>query len=155
MSNCSDHNLCINSALTEAEKICNQKNIRVTDLRRTVLKIIWQNHKAIKAYDILDQISGMNFSAKPPTVYRALDFLLENGFIHKINSLNSYIGCPHPLQNEQCYFIICSSCDEIEECSDENITNAIKTVMEKNKFTHKNIAIEIDGTCNSCLENRK
>ena len=62
---------------------------------------------------------------------------------------------PNPLQNEQCYFIICSSCDEIEECSDENITNAIKTVMKKNKFTHSNIAIEIDGTCNSCLENRK
>ena len=87
MSNCSDHNLCIDAALTEAQKICDQKNIRFTDLRRTVLKIIWQNHKAIKAYDILDQISGMDFSAKPPTVYRALDFLLENGFIHKINSL--------------------------------------------------------------------
>ena len=155
MSNCSNHKICIDSALSEAEKICHQKNIRLTEIRKTILKIIWQSHKATKAYDILDQISGMNFSAKPPTVYRALDFLLENGFIHKINSLNSYIGCPNPLQNEQCYFIICSSCDEIEECSDKGITNAIESVMNKNKFSHKNIAIEINGTCNNCLDNRK
>ena len=76
-------------------------------------------------------------------------------FIHKIYSLNSYIGCPNTLQNELCYLIICSSCDEIEECSDKGITNAIESVMNKNKFNHKNIAIEINGTCNNCLDDRK
>ena len=154
MSNCSDHNSCVDSAMKEAENICNKNNLRFTDIRKTVLKIIWESHKPIKAYDILDKISGMEFSAKPPTVYRALEFLLENGLVHKINSLNSFIGCPHPLQHDQCYFIICSACDEIEECCDESISDVIKSVMKKNKFLHKNIAIEINGTCQNCLESK-
>ena len=154
MSNCDNHDSCINTALKEAQNICDQRDLRFTKIRKTVLSIIWESHKPMKAYDILDKITGMEFSAKPPTVYRALDFLLENGLIHKINSLNAYVGCPHPLQHEQCYFIICSSCDEIEECCDKDITNAIEGVMAKNKFSHSNIAIEINGTCNNCLNEK-
>ena len=110
MQKCDNHKKCIDDAMSKAEFICQDKGLRFTEIRKFILRLIWENHKPSKAYDLLDKISKMNYSAEPPTIYRALDFLMDNGFIHKINSLNAYIGCVHPLKHNQCYFIICKNC---------------------------------------------
>ena len=91
MSNtrCDNHEKCISTTIDQVEKICTEKGLRFTKIRKAILEIIWESHQPIKAYDILSKISNINYSEKPPTVYRALDFLMENGFVHKINSLNS------------------------------------------------------------------
>ncbi|MHA1109066.1 MAG: transcriptional repressor, partial [Alphaproteobacteria bacterium] len=85
-----DHKRCIAEALAAAEEICARQSVKLTDLRRRVLELIWDRHEPVRAYDLLDQLRAGRRSAAPPTIYRALDFLLEAGLIHRIESLNAY-----------------------------------------------------------------
>ena len=87
------HSLCIDEALATAEKSCEQAGNRLTPIRRRVLELVWAGHGPVKAYDILDILRSERSSAAPPTVYRALEFLLAQGLVHKIESLNAYLGC--------------------------------------------------------------
>ena len=150
MSTCKNHKISIDEALKKAEIICNKKGVKLTKLRQKVLTLILKNHGYVKAYDLLNDLKKNDASAKPPTVYRSLDFLMEHGFIHKIQSLNAFVGCSHPLKHSECYFMICKTCNEIKECCDEKITNAIRKTLDANQFSHKNIAIEISGECYEC-----
>lgn len=87
-----DHSRCVTHALTEAESICTRQGLRLTALRKRVLELVWHSHKPLGAYDILGVLSEEDGRrAAPPTVYRALDFLLENGLVHRIASLNAFI----------------------------------------------------------------
>ena len=151
MHKCDDHRRCIDDAIAKAEFVCKDRGLRFTEIRRSILKLIWKNHKPSKAYDLLAEISKMDYSAKPPTVYRALDFLRANGFIHKINTLNAYVACTHTLKHNQCYFIICDKCDQVQECCDDAITETIERTLSSNRFSHKDIALEISGSCDDCL----
>ena len=108
MLDCQDHEVCIESAMREAESICQEKGLRFTELRREVLRLIWLSHIPTKAYDILEKLKGKAWSAKPPTVYRALDFLLETGLVHKLDSINAYIGCSHPREHAGCCLLYTS-----------------------------------------------
>lgn len=150
MHDCINHKTCIDDALKEARLICEEKGLRFTQIREFILSMVWENHKPTKAYELLDKIPSMNYSSQPPTVYRALDFLLTNGFIHKINSLNAFVGCSHPLKHDECYFMICRKCYEIKECCDDQITSVIKKKLDSSQFSSKNIAIEISGDCYEC-----
>ncbi len=152
MKNCSDHDKCIEKALLEADQLCLDRGLRFTDLRKRVFEIISQNHEPIKAYDILELLQKEDSSAKPSTVYRTLDFLLENGLIHKLHSSNSYAACSHPMaKHGQCYFLICDKCNNVKECCNSGvITEEIHNIAGKNNFTANNISIEIKGVCGSC-----
>lgn len=138
--------------MAKAEELCNKSGQRLTVLRRKVLELIWQSHRPAKAYDILDNIGDVA-SAKPPTVYRALDFLLENGLIHKLNSLNAYVGCSHPKAHHECYFLVCSRCSDIEECCDKKLARAIAATAKKNHFHPAHTTLEISGECQECKKN--
>ena len=151
MIECKNHSNCINKAIIEADSICNKHNLRFTDLRKKVFEIILQNHQPAKAYDVLSRLQKEDNSAKPSTVYRTLDFLLEYGLIHKLHSSNTYTTCSHPKKYHQCYFLICDKCNEIKECCDENLTKAVNNITKKNKFEAKNITVEINGLCNACI----
>ena len=150
MITCEDHRKCVTNAMEMADQICEEKQLKFTKLRRDVLRMIWERHAPQKAYDLLDKLQATNRSAKPATVYRTLDFLKENGFIHKVKSLNAFVGCSHPLKHAECYFLICDNCKEINECCDGDITSAIKTMTKKNQFFVKNSTVEIAGRCNEC-----
>ena len=92
-----DHRHCIDSALCTARNLCNAQGERLTSLRENVLKALWQSHKAQGAYDILHSLNSHSKKKLAPlSVYRALDFLVSTGLAHRIESLNAYIGCPHP-----------------------------------------------------------
>ena len=150
MYSCSDHKSCLSDALHIADKICQQKGLRFTSLRKIILEMIWSNHEPSKAYDILDKLKDVNLSAKPSTVYRTLDFLLENGLIHKLNSLNAYIGCSHPLEHNECFFLFCQECKEIKECCNKELAKAINQTASNNKFQPMNVILEIQGECQEC-----
>ncbi len=150
MLHCANHTSCVAEALQNAESICKERGVRFTNIRRKVLQMLWKHHSPAKAYDILDTLSKEDVSARPPTVYRALDFLQENGLVHKINSLNAYVGCSHPLKHDDCYFLICEKCGEIEECCNHVLNDAIEATADKNKFCLKHINVEIEGTCQGC-----
>ena len=150
MLDCQNHEVCIESAMREAELICQEKGLRFTELRREVLRLIWLSHVPAKAYDILEKLKGKAWSAKPPTVYRALDFLQETGLVHKLDSINAYIGCSHPREHNGCYFLICTDCKEAKECCSPELTDAIELAWTKNSFRPKKVTLEVLGQCGEC-----
>jgi len=150
MTLCSDHNKCVRDSFKVAEEICIKNNLRFTNLRKKVFSIILQNHSPSKAYDILKILQKEDSAAKPATVYRALDFLLECGLIHKLHISNSYVACFHPLKHKQCSFFICNKCNEVRECCDDDLTSALQKIGKKHKFQIADSTVEIRGVCNLC-----
>ena len=150
MSTCENHKININEALKKAEIICNKKGVKLTKLRQKVLTLILKNHGYVKAYDLLNDLKKNDASAKPPTVYRSLDFLMEHGFIHKIQSLNAFVGCSHPEEHEDCYFLICKECKNIEECCSNTVKKVLTSTSGKNNFSPNQVTLEITGICQDC-----
>lgn len=150
-----DHDACIENAVAEAERICSERGTRFTDLRRRILTMIWQGHKAVKAYDLLDQLATEGGSAKPPTVYRALDFLMEEGLVHKIESLNAYVGCPHPGNSHISQFLICDDCENVDEVTSEALTTAVHMAAQESNFQISKQTLELHGRCKRCLKDKK
>ena len=114
------------------------------------MRLIWLSHIPAKAYDILENLKGKEWSAKPPTVYRALDFLLETGLVHKLDSINAYIGRSHPREKNACYFLICTDCNEAKECCSSELSDAMESAWHNNSFRPKKITLEVLGQCNAC-----
>nr|WP_314492791.1 zinc uptake transcriptional repressor Zur [uncultured Pseudomonas sp.] len=146
-----DHSRCVHSALTEADDLCARQGLRLTALRRRVLELVWQSHKPLGAYDILAVLSEQDGRrAAPPTVYRALDFLLENGLVHRIASLNAFIGCTHPEHAHQGQFLICKSCHVALELEQASISEAILASAAEVGFSVENQTVEVVGLCGNC-----
>ncbi len=148
------HHQCISQALESAEDVCAQRGVRLTPLRKRVLELVWQSHKPLGAYDILEVLSREDGRrAAPPTVYRGLDFLLENGLIHRLASLNAYIGCSHPEVAHEGYFMICNQCNNAYVLVQHSqIDTAISSEAEQMGFTVETQMVEILGICAACRE---
>lgn len=144
------HNECIKDALIRAEQVCVKRDCRLTPIRRKVLELIWKCHKPIKAYDILAKLSSEDFIEKPPTVYRALDFLQKNQLIHRIESMNAYIGCNIEHHSSDSKFFICDECNEVEELFETQINNSIIAASKKQGFIQHLVNVEIHGICAQC-----
>ena len=147
-----DHKDCIESAMEKADSICEQNGLRFTKIRRRVLELIWNNHQAIKAYDILAMLQDEDKSAKPPTAYRALDFLLEHGFIHRIESLNAYIGCPNPDHTHNFQLLICKQCGLVKEINKPDLSTSLENYAKEADFSLFSQVIEIQGFCKNCQQ---
>lgn len=148
-----DHSHCVSHALTEAESICTRQGLRLTVLRKRVLELVWQSHKPLGAYDILGVLSEADGRrAAPPTVYRALDFLLENGLVHRIASLNAFVGCSHPEHAHQGQFLICRTCNAAIELERATISNAIVNAAAEVGFAVESQTVEVVGLCAGCRE---
>ena len=146
-----DHSHCVHTALSEADELCAQKGLRLTALRRRVLELVWQSHKPLGAYDILAVLSEEDGRrAAPPTVYRALDFLLENGLVHRIASLNAFTGCNHPTHVHQGQFLICRECHAAIELQSPNISDAVTNAAAEVGFAVEGQTVEIIGVCSGC-----
>jgi len=146
-----NHGACIANAINDAEELCAQTGARLTPLRRTVLKLVWQGHKPLGAYDILQDLRKIRPSAEPPTVYRALEFLLELGLIHRIERLNAYVGCPHPGKTHEGQFLICRSCGRAAELHDTSINKALTNGAAGVGFVLENPMVEVEGLCPNCI----
>ena len=147
-----DHGRCITSALAEAARICAERKGRLTEQRKRVLELVWSSHQPVGAYAILEQLRAEGFNGAPPTVYRALDFLLEHGLIHRIESLNAYTGCAHPSDCHTGQFLICSRCHRVAELDDQKVTKAIASSAAQQGFEADHQVIEIRGVCPQCQE---
>lgn len=147
-----DHDRCRNGALNEAAALCRKRGERLTDIRREVLALVWERHAPIGAYDILAALSATRGRVAPPTVYRALEFLLAQGLIHRIESLNAYVGCPVPTEEHSGQFLICSGCGGAAELSDPRIDAAISAALQNLGFEAERSVVEIKGRCPRCQE---
>ncbi|UUX49750.1 transcriptional repressor [Nisaea acidiphila] len=152
-----DHGQCLDDALSAAERLCAERGVRITPARRRVLELVWQRHAPIGAYDILSEMQKDadregKTSAKiaPPTVYRALEFLMEQGLVHKVESQNAYIGCSHPEAGHDCGFLICRECGAALEIEDEKLSTLLKTMASRHGFTAEESTVEIKGICPAC-----
>ena len=145
-----DHARCISQALQRAEHYCGESGLRLTKLRHRVLELIWANHQPVGAYHLLEQLNRDGRKAAPPTVYRSLDFLLEHGLIHRISSLNAFVGCSHPGLSHDAQFFICESCGRAAELNDPGVESAIARDAERIGFTVEHRTVEVAGLCAHC-----
>ena len=151
MSGCKHHKHCIEDALRDAKAVCEAQSVRFTQQRQRVFELVWASHQPAKAYDILSILQKEDASAKPPTVYRALDFLLELGLIHKLHRLNAYIGCSHLEKMGPCFFLICSHCGNVTEEDDAALDRFVRQTARKHHFIPDQTTLEMDGICQNCV----
>lgn len=148
-----DHGHCISDALADARELCASRGVRLTDLRLQVLELIWQSHKPLGAYSLMDMLAQASTRrVAPPTVYRALDFLLEQGLIHRINALNAFIGCPSPRHQHQSHFLICRQCGNALELDNPELSGAIEASALAAGFVVHTQSLEVMGLCNHCQQ---
>jgi Fur family zinc uptake transcriptional regulator len=145
-----DHDDCVDRAMAAAEEVCRERGLRFTSLRRRVLGLVWESHKPAGAYEILERLGKEGQSAAPPTVYRALEFLIEAGLVHRLDSLNAYIGCPDPSDSHAGQFLICRECRSVVELDDSEIDELVKAKVKGLGFTPENQVLEIQGLCVAC-----
>ena len=145
-----DHDYCVATALSAAETVCSAASERLTPIRKRVLELVWGSHRPIGAYAILDRLKDDGRSAAPPTVYRALDFLLGRGLIHRIESLNAFVGCAHPGESHLVQFLICRSCGMTAELDDRRLGDAIGRSAAEQGFAIQSRVVELSGVCRSC-----
>lgn len=135
--------------LSVADEIAEARGQRMTRIRRKVLRLLIEAGAPAKAYDLLERLDGEG-SAKPPTIYRALDFLQELGLAHKIESLNAYVACGHASHRHSAIFLICQSCGRAEELHSETTALALDAEARAAGFQVKQAVIEARGLCRLC-----
>ncbi|HZP67323.1 MAG TPA: Fur family transcriptional regulator [Rudaea sp.] len=134
----------------EVAQACEARGLRLTEIRLQVLELIAASDKPVKAYDLLDRLKDDRGNAAPPTVYRALDFLLENGFIHKLESINAYVSCHHPSVAHHVPFLICDVCETAIEICDERVAKLLADQARSLGFRARAQTLEVHGVCKSC-----
>ena len=148
-----DHSLCVGEALAEAEARCVDEGLRMTPVRRRVLELLLQEHRALGAYAILDLLRDAGFGSQPPVAYRALDFLVEHGFAHKIEKLNAFVACAHPSESHSPAFMICRLCDTVAEAQSTPGTGALGAAARAAGFQIERAVVEAEGVCPACIGN--
>lgn len=141
-----DHKLCQNAHMDLVVAICARKGLRLTPIRARVLAMLLENHCAMGAYEILAALAREGEQAQPPIVYRALAFLTENGFAHKIEQLNAYAACHFPEETHNAGFFICRECKQVGECC------VTQSPFELAGFQIESQVFEVKGLCQNCQE---
>ncbi|MBD2857553.1 transcriptional repressor [Spongiibacter sp. KMU-158] len=146
-----NHQKCIRTALCQAEALCKARAQRLTPIREQVLRSVWSSHKAIGAYSIIDALAKQSSKPPaPPTVYRALDFLLDNGLIHRVNSLNAFIGCNAPGHQHNSQLLICRRCSNTTELVSEALNSQANKAAKQENFVLEQTCVELTGLCETC-----
>lgn len=147
-----DHAHCIADGLRAAELECEKQGLQLTPVRRRTLEILLTEHKALGAYDVLGFLRDEGFGSQPPVAYRALDFLVKNGFAHKLEKLNAFVACTHPCERHAPCFLICTSCDQVIETSGRLPAEAVMQSASALGFAVSRVVIEAEGICPRCQE---
>ena len=145
-----DHHSCIDSALSAAHAFCEAHKLQFTPVRQRVLEILLERHQAMGAYDILEVLRLEGLGSQPPVVYRALDFLVQHGFAHKIERLNAFTACMHPGEQHMPAFLICRKCDRVVETHMEAAKNLLNQSIQDVGFEIEQAVVEVIGLCPKC-----
>lgn len=147
-----DHGHCVQSAMAAAEARCTAERLHFTPVRRKALEILLQEHRALGAYEVLDRLRDAGFGSQPPVAYRALDFLVANGFAHKIERLNAFVACAHPGTSHSPAFMICRMCDSVAEAQATPARGALGQAARDAGFRIERTVVEAEGVCPACAE---
>lgn len=138
--------------LSRAEQLCQQRGVRLTPARREVFALLSKQEGAIGAYDLLEQLKEAVPNAKPPTIYRALDFLQAQGFVHKISSSNSYVLCCHFEQQHPVQMLICRVCGNVQEIHSDGVHEQFINQAQAEGFAVEQQTVEALGVCAQCAD---
>ena len=140
--------------ISEVEKACRERGLRLTPLRADVLRLVAESAQPVKAYDVLERIRESKAISAPPTVYRSLDFLLHNGFIHRLGSMNAFVACSAPHAIHMGTFLICDNCRSAIEVMDEHVGDLLENRARTKGFVPHTMTqtLEIHGLCRACSD---
>ncbi len=145
-----DHVRCSADVIAHAEAACAERGERLTTLRRLVLAAVASSHRPVGAYEIIDMLDGDKRPA-PVTVYRALDFLMKHGFVHRIESRNAYFACNHNHDSAAIVaFLMCHTCGVVGEATTAAMGKLLADIARKARFKPSMSVIEITGMCAHC-----
>jgi Fur family zinc uptake transcriptional regulator len=148
-----DHERCTADALAHAETLCAQREQRLTPIRRQVLEVLLESHKPLGAYEIMDRAAAAGTRPAPITIYRALDFLRDNGLVHRIESRNAFVACVNNhADGDPVVFLICEHCGAVGEAASQGVADQLKVAARAAGFTPKAPVIEIGGVCAHCRQ---
>jgi Fur family zinc uptake transcriptional regulator len=145
-----DHHACMTATLAAAEALAKGRGEKLTTLRRRVLEIVLGSHRPMGAYDILGALARDGGKPAPPTVYRALDFLRAQGFVHRIDSMNAFVACFAPDKSHRSHFLLCRACGSASEIEDAALDSALASAASRMGFTAETETVEITGLCADC-----
>jgi Fur family zinc uptake transcriptional regulator len=147
-----DHGRCATAAIAHAEQLCAARAQRLTPMRRHVLEALLASHRPLGAYEIIERLADPGRPA-PITVYRALDFLRDNGLVHRIESRNAFVACVHNhADNDIVVFFLCERCGAVGEAPGGAVAETLKASARAVGFAPKSPVIEIAGICAHCRE---
>lgn len=140
----------VTAQLDRAAAACARDGAQLTELRRRVLGLVLEANGPITAYQLLDRLRKIHKGAVPPTVYRALEFLLKLGLIHRLERLNAFIPCAETGHRHVAQFLICRECGSVAEIEDQAAARALVHAAERKGFRARDTVVEIEGTCAAC-----
>ncbi|MFC7052295.1 transcriptional repressor [Hansschlegelia quercus] len=153
-----DHRACARDVLARAERLCAERGARLTDMRRRVLEALADSHAPAGAYEVIERVTLEGERPPAPiTVYRALDFLQEQGFVHRIESRNAFVACSRDhgtAASAPVVFLICEKCGAVGEASTEAFGAALTALAQGSGFSPRAPVIEISGECSHCRARR-
>ncbi len=138
-------------ALNRAEAACRARGASLTAIRREVLELLYRSPTGVKAYDLLARIKEARPGASPPTVYRALDFLIEQGLAHKIGRMNLFVACRHASHQIPSLFLVCPKCSGVTELQEQSVMSALSTSLAEAGHRLESPEVEIGALCPKCL----
>ena len=147
-----DHGRCTADALDHAERVCKLRAQKFTPIRRQVLQALLSSHRPLGAYEVIDELAKSMPRPAPITVYRALDFLRQNGLVHRIESRNAFVACVRNHQDGLVAFLICERCDAVGEAPAGAVGQTLAAAARSAGFTPNMSVIEITGTCAHCAK---
>lgn len=145
-----NHDACRKDALANAQRHLAASKARLTPDRQAVLEVLLDSHRAQGAYDIMEQIDWRGRRPAPAVIYRALDFLVSHGLVHKIESLNAFMACPHADHAHKPMIMICRDCTQVAEFEAPGIGRAISKAAKDTGFVTEQTTVEVTGQCGTC-----
>ncbi|MDI4664780.1 transcriptional repressor [Xanthobacter autotrophicus] len=148
-----DHGQCVAGALARVEKCCAEKGLRMTPLRRSVMKALAETHVPLGAYEIVERLAAAGEPTPPMSVYRVLDFLVAEGLAHRIESRNAFLACGHPHDTDEVVvFLICERCGLTKEVASHAVGRDLAWAARAAGFEPRQRVLEVAGTCAHCRE---
>lgn len=142
----------LDDQLRTAETLCAQRGRRLTPIRRKVLELLLRHGRSLKAYELLDAMRSVHPGAAPPTVYRALDFLMEEGLIHRLDAVNAWTACHDAAGAPHDLLVVCTGCGAVAEVSDPAMSRQLAERVARTGFALATHETEIRALCPQCQQ---
>jgi len=147
-----DHASHAADALAAADALCRERGAQFTEVRRRLLETLWRAGQPMGAYDLMSHLqAALRRKVTPPTVYRTLEFLMDQRFVSRIESRNAFVPCAHPEHPHACVFFVCDRCSSSVEVENPRLENLLTEAATALGFEVHRRVVELQGLCVQCV----